>query len=130
MPKFSSKSKARLNQCDPRLIKLFERVVEVIDCTVLEGHRDEATQNEYFDSGRSKVEWPQSKHNKRPSLAADVVAYPIDWNDTKKHYYFAGIVMGMADNLGLKIRWGGDWDRDQDLNDQSFMDLVHFELIN
>jgi peptidoglycan L-alanyl-D-glutamate endopeptidase CwlK len=27
------------------------------------------------------------------------------------------------------IRWGGDWDGDQDFRDQTFDDLAHFELI-
>ncbi len=27
------------------------------------------------------------------------------------------------------IRYGGDWDRDFDITDNKFQDLVHFELI-
>ena len=36
-------------------------------------------------------------------------------------------MLGVAAAEGIKIRWGGDWDRDNDLADQSFNDLVHFE---
>jgi hypothetical protein len=35
-------------------------------------------------------------------------------------------------NIGLMqydIRWGGDWDRDNDFSDQKLNDLCHFELI-
>ena len=41
---------------------------------------------------------------------------------------FAGYVQGVAEQLGIKIRWGGDWDSDFDFKDQTFNDLVHFEL--
>jgi len=30
--------------------------------------------------------------------------------------------------MGLKIRWGGDWDMDTQTKDNKFDDLVHFEL--
>ncbi len=43
--------------------------------------------------------------------------------------YFAGLVRGIAVSWGVKIRWGGDWDMDGDLKDNSFDDLVHFEIV-
>jgi peptidoglycan L-alanyl-D-glutamate endopeptidase CwlK len=30
--------------------------------------------------------------------------------------------------MGIKIRWGGDWDSDGDINDNRFDDLVHVEI--
>ena len=63
------------------------------------------------------------------SEAVDIAPYPINWKDTEKFYYVAGIVMGVAGMLGIELRWGGDWDRDDDLHDQTFMDLGHFELV-
>ena len=36
--------------------------------------------------------------------------------------------MGVADMLGVSIRWGGDWDKDYDEKDERFRDLPHFEL--
>jgi len=30
--------------------------------------------------------------------------------------------------MGMKIRWGGDWDMDTQTKDNKFDDLVHFEL--
>lgn len=78
--------------------------------------------------GRSKTKWPDSKHNSNPSMGIDVAPYPIDWNDIKRFYHFGGFVQSRAESLGIKLRWGGDWDSDRDLNDQTFMDLVHFEL--
>jgi len=71
-----------------------------------------------YNSGRSKVKWPDGKHNRSPSMAVDAAPYPIDWQDRERFYYFAGYVMGVADMLhaeGLithRLRYGGDWDRD------------------
>jgi len=127
--KFSDISLERLNTAEPELVELFHHVLQVHDCSILEGFRDAKTQNEYFAEGKSKVQYPDSKHNTYPSRAVDVAPYPIDWADTKRFYYFAGIVKGVAAGLDLDIRYGGDWDSDNDLNDQTFQDLVHFELV-
>ncbi len=41
----------------------------------------------------------------------------------------AGHYEGVASVLGYTLRWGGDWDRDGDLLDQSFFDLPHLEIV-
>lgn len=128
MPKYSSRSKSRLATCDPKLQKLFNEVIKHWDCTILEGMRDEETQNEYFRTGRSKLKFPSSKHNSSPSRAVDAAPYPIDWQDIERFRAFGGFVLGVAAALGIKIRWGGDWDGDRSFKDQSFNDLPHFEL--
>ena len=129
MPKFSKKSNATLEGCHPDLQKLFQEVIKNFDCTILQGHRSKKLQDEYYRTGKSKVEYPNSKHNSLPSMAADVAPYPINWNDKERFYYFAGYVKGLADQMDIKIRWGGDWDGDTKVNDQTFMDLPHFELL-
>jgi peptidoglycan L-alanyl-D-glutamate endopeptidase CwlK len=128
MPRFGSSSKKNLSEAHPDLVRLFEEVIKHYDCSVIEGHRPQSEQDAAYHSGKSKVQWPNSKHNSTPSMALDVVPYPIDWNDTKRFYYFGGFVKGVAAKLGLDIRWGGDWDSDNDFKDQSFHDLPHFEL--
>ena len=76
------------------------------------------------------MDYPNGKHNRKPSAAIDVAPWPIpDWEDLKTFYFFSGVVKGIANCLEIKIRWGGDWDSDNDLNDQTFNDLVHFELV-
>jgi hypothetical protein len=129
MPSFSEKSKIKLQSCDKELQRLFNKVVECYDCTILDGYRGEERQNELFSQGRSKVKFPNSKHNKYPSKAIDVAPYPVDWNDLRRFYHFAGYVRGVAENLGIRIRWGGDWDGDFEIKDNNFNDLPHFELI-
>ena len=130
MPAFGKASQEKLATCDPRLQKVFNEVIKHFDCTVIEGHRGEAAQNKAFAEGESKLKYPQSKHNKTPSLAADVLPYPIDWNDTNRMRYFAGFVVGIAATMGIKIRWGGDWNQNTELKDNSFNDLPHFELVD
>lgn len=130
MPEFGNASKARLAQCHPDLQRLFNKVIEHKDCTVTEGHRGKDAQDEYFRTGKSKVQYPDSMHNKFPSLAADVVPYPIDWQDKGRFYMFVGYVRAIADSMGIQIRCGADWDGDMETKDQNFHDLPHFELVN
>ena len=112
MPYFGTKSLSRLNTCDERLIVLFKAVVKDFDCSVTEGYRNEETQNRYYDEGNSKVKYPLGKHNHQPSRAVDVYPYPIDVNDRDRFHFFAGYVRSVADQLGIKIRWGGNWRND------------------
>jgi len=134
MPNFGKTSKKRLNECHPLLKLLFINVVNNFDCSVLCGIRTKDEQNKMFKIGKSKLKWPYSKHNIDPdndeilSRAVDVVPYPVDWKDLERFYYFSGVVKGTANSLGIKIRWGGDWDGDNDLSDNKFNDLPHFEL--
>lgn len=143
MYSFGPRSKRNLEESHSDLQLVFNAVIKIIDCSVIEGHRPEAEQNKAFADGRSKVEWPGSKHNQSPSLAMDVAPYPIIWSGAGpvnnatalgRFYLLAGIVLGTAEQLWLdgdiahKVRWGGDWDMDGDILDQSFNDLVHFEL--
>lgn len=118
-----------LSEAHPDLQRLFHEVIKHYDCTVIEGHRGEEEQNKAYHAGHSKLKFPQSKHNKMPSLAVDVCPYPIDWKDYKRFYYFGGLVKGIASQMGIKIRWGGDWDGDNQFTDQRFHDLPHFELV-
>ena len=133
MPSYSARSRERLEMCHPDLQFLFNRVIECFDCSILAGHRGAAQQEMLFRTGKTKVRWPESKHNSEPSLAVDVAPYPVDWNlrdpqALKRWYYFGGLVMGLAQAFGIRLRWGGDWDRDSEFDDQTFNDLPHFEL--
>lgn len=131
MNKFSKKSKEKLDTCHPDLRRLFNEVIKHYDCTIICGHRGKEEQDEAVRSGHSKVSWPNSKHNQLLSLAADVVPYPLkSWNDREPFVHFAGFVQGLSVSMGIKIRWGGDFNMNNNLKDQSFHDLPHFELID
>ena len=128
---FGPTSKLRMEGCHPDIQKILNEAIQIIDFSVLEGHRDEKRQNRFFRSGASKLKWPHSKHNKLPSMAVDVAPYPIIWEGhvaRARFYYLQGIIKGIAETLEISIRFGGDWDGDGDITDQSFNDLPHFEL--
>lgn len=139
MPSFSEQSDARLSTCHAKLRDLFREVVKEFDCTVLEGKRSEAQQKQNVAKGVSKT--LASKHVYplgAPALAVDVAPYPLTWpkrnsanyvKEVAMFYAFGGYVMGVADRMGIKIRWGGDWDGDWVVLDQVFDDLPHFELV-
>ncbi len=133
MPKFNNRSKDRLSTCDKDLQRLFNEVVKKYDCSILEGHRSNERQEELYAKKKSKVKL--SKHNANPSLAVDVSPYPIpekwgkgNFKELAKFYHFVGYVKAIADQLGISIRFGADWDGDNNFRDQKFDDLVHFEL--
>ena len=128
MAKFGAASLMRLETCHPLIQLLFRQVVRDFDCTIIKGHRGKEEQNDAVRDGKSKLEWPNSKHNVQPSHAVDAGPWPLDWDDTYSFYLFAGWVLATARMLNIPIRWGGDWDSDLDIHDQNFNDLVHFEL--
>lgn len=143
MPTYSQSSKLNLDQCHLDLQRVFNKVIVTADCTIITGHRGRAEQERMVELGRSKVNYPDSKHNVSPSLAVDAAPYlpgiGIPWPQPgepdyvkrmMQFTYFAGYVLATAHDLGITLRWGGDWDRDHSLMDQSFDDLVHFELVN
>jgi len=111
---------------------LFREVVKTYDCSIREGHRGKELQNKYKKEGKSRLSWPNGLHNTIPSKAVHTVPYPFPgWEEKKlkSFYHFAGYVRRVAEEMGIKIRWGGNWDMDTDMNDQSFMDLIHFEVL-
>ena len=128
MPKFGKKSKERLNTCNERLQKVFNEVIKHVDCSVLEGHREKDRQNKLYEEGKTKVKYPNGGHNRQPSSAVDVTPYPVDWEDRERQTLFAGFVIGVASQMNINLRWGGDWDQDFQVVDNRFDDFPHFEL--
>lgn len=121
MPTFSEASSQKLRTCDPKLQLLFNKVILYRDCTILEGHRGEAKQNEYFKKGTSQLPWPKGNHNTLPSFAVDVAPYPLNWKDIERFRDFAHFVKGMAAAIGIEVINGGlDW--------ETFKDWPHWEL--
>ena len=128
MPHFGKKSKERLATCHEDLQKVFNEVIKVVDCSVLEGHRDERRQEQLFSEGKTKVHYPMGRHNSKPSRAVDVVPYPVDWKDRERFHLFSGFVLGVASGMGITLRWGGDWNMNFRVDDNKFDDFPHFEL--
>jgi len=128
MPYFGKTSKKRLSTCDSKLQKVFNEVIKHVDCSILEGHRDKDRQNKLYEEGKTKVKYPNGRHNRQPSSAVDVTPYPVDWKDRERQTLFAGFVIGVASQMNINLRWGGDWDQDFQVVDNRFDDFPHFEL--
>lgn len=134
MPSFGSASQAQLATLDPRLQQVLNEAIKHIDFSVVEGHRGQEAQDKAFNTGRSKLPWPQGNHNKDPSTAADCAPWPIDWSDKpdsiRRFCYLAGFIMMTGRQMGIPLRWGADWNKNDDLRDEgSFRDWPHFELV-
>ena len=120
MNKFSKGSEMKIGTLCQSLQKLVRIAIELIDFAVIDGHRDEKTQNRYFKNGISKLRYPSSKHNNNPSLAMDLFPEPYIWSNTEAFYRLASVVFGVAEYLDIEIVWGGHW--------ESLKDLPHFEI--
>ena len=140
--KFSSTSKERLETCDQSLQDVFNLAIKrsPIDFGVACGERTIEEQKELYRQGRTKsgnivtnVDGVKniSKHNHSPSQAVDIYAYfngKAQW-EVKHLCMIAGVVMSCADELGVSIRWGGNWNQNGEIiSDQNFQDLPHFEI--
>jgi len=137
------KSRDKLATCTDRLQMLFYTVDARYPCNISDGHRSPERQKELFLAGKSKVEF--SKHNYMPSRAVDAQPLPVNFGGPLintdgtlngenlsallRFYRFSGYVHGVADVLDVPLRSGDDWDGDQDIDDQTFNDLNHFEII-
>ena len=142
----------------PEMVQDCNDAIEVIDFTVIETIRDKRTQDRYFNSGASHVQWPNSKHNiyrGRPiaeamdlwpyikgigaisghpsQIKAIAINHNLNQDQVKAFVYkafarLAGAVQAVAYTNGHMLRWGGDWDNDGNMLDQNFHDLPHFEF--
>ena len=143
MPEYSRASSERLATCHTDLITIFTQVIYVRDCTIIEGHRSKARQNEMCRTGMSQIMWPDGKHNSIPSEAVDVMEYFPDrphlhWSDLDAIEDFSHFVLATAETLRAQgviahgLRWGADWDMDGVRGDkdpdESFFDGPHYEL--
>ena len=124
MPKFGKRSKERLEGVDHRIRMVLDEVVKYYDITVIEGLRSQERQDELVREGKSKTKF--GKHV--TGEAVDIAPYPIDWNSRDDFHMLGGFVLGVASQLGINIRWGGDWNMNFEVDDNKFDDFPHFEL--
>ena len=130
---FGEKSKRELATCCAEINVVANEAIKIFDFAVTEGRRSKAQQNRMYDIGKSHLRWPHSAHNVEVeddlSDAFDFVPHPVDWNDREQFTLYAGVFVGIAHAKGIRLLWGGDWDNDFDVKDNSFDDLVHLQVI-
>jgi peptidoglycan L-alanyl-D-glutamate endopeptidase CwlK len=119
-------SREKLATCHPNLIRLAIAVNNVYPIQCICGYRNDTDQEKAFKEGKSRLKPGESKHNKKPSLAADFVPDPdrnaktLDWNDQDEFEKMCLTFEQVADELDIKIRFGRDF---------SFKDYPHIELV-
>ena len=130
--KFSANSTQNYVHLTLKLQKIAKRVLNygIMDFAITDSYRSKARQDRAFKLKKSKVCWPMSKHNCLPSRAMDLVPFingRLSWN--KIHCsLLAGMVLATGREMGVVLRWGGNWDMDSEpVTDQDFQDLAHFE---
>ena len=126
MPKFSRASAQRLATCHKDLRAVCDHLIKTFDFSVTCGHRGKADQDAAYKAGNSKVRFPNSAHNKLPSMAVDIVPYPVDWNDIGRFKEMAAAFFAVANLLKERgeitheFEWGGNW--------RTLKDYPHFEV--
>lgn len=156
--KLGNKSKVQYDTLHPDLQLIVDATLElcVVDFSIHEGHRPVEKQFEYYKKGRTFIEgrwkltdpkkkitnidghYKKGKHNYLPSLAFDFTAYVPDkpeltWDSIHLTYIGASMIL-IAEflykdgEIEHKLRWGGNWDRDGDLADNTLYDRPHVEL--
>jgi peptidoglycan L-alanyl-D-glutamate endopeptidase CwlK len=136
MSHYGPASLEKLMTCHEELVSVCSLVIPVFDHAIICGRRGEMAQNEAFSIGMSNARWLESNHNSIPPALSEAVDI-APWHATKPHIrwdadlefaYLAGHMMQAAAALGVKLRCGGDWDKDHDLYDRNRpFDLGHFE---
>lgn len=128
---WSRTSARNLETCHSDIVRVLEAALPdaPYDFKVICGHRGKAAQDKAVSEKRSKTPWPRSKHNKFKSHAADIIPLPLNWDDHQMFVDLAQHVLAVAEEMGVAMRWGGDWDMDKDWRDERFFDGPHFELI-
>jgi len=131
MNRFGRNSRKQLSTSDGRLQEIAHEVLKIKDHAVIKGHRTEREQRSAYENGHSKLDWPNGKHNKLPSIAIDVQTSPVPDGEQElreEQLYLLGLYAGIGHMKGIPIRIGGDWDRDGEIADNSFDDFFHVEL--
>ena len=128
MTALNARSIANLKVVDTRLVAVVTRAAELstVPFAVTEGRRTLSRQKQLVAQGASKT--LRSRH--LTGHAVDVVAYVgtrISW-ELPFYFHIRDAMFQAAKELGVTLRWGGDWDGDGSSSDESFVDSPHFEL--
>lgn len=128
----------RLATCHPWLQDLVRRVNKIIPIFVVCGIRNEAEQTKAFNSKASRVQYPNSRHNRSLLLGRDDVSDAVDvapvvngkvnWDNTSQYFYMCGVIKGVAEMMSIEIRQGCDFNMNLLVTDDNFRDLPHLEL--
>lgn len=139
MYSFGARSRSKLVDVHHDMVRLACVVISrsKIDFGITCGGREIDEQALLFVQGKTRT--MKSKHLKvlrdelsgsMTSGAIDIVCYingKVTW-EKEPYIEVSKLFLEVSEELGIPIRWGGDWDRDGDMTDQKFNDYPHYEL--
>lgn len=119
--KHQKRTDDNLRGVHPDLVRVFKRASEIHpdpDPICTEGLRTVARQHELVKKGASQT--MRSRHITGHAIdIAFIIDGVVRW-DQPLYGKFSNAMKQAANELGLKIEWGGDW--------KSFVDSPHFQL--
>lgn len=139
--RYGLSSTNKLNTCHEILQIIANHALRYspVDIMIVSGYRSEDEQNTLYKEGKSKLRYPNSKHNTIDPITLKPCSQALDfapivrgaamWNDPYMFAVIFGHMNYAARTLNVKLRWGGDWDMDGTTTDQTFMDWGHVELV-
>lgn len=137
---FSQASLEKLKGVHPLLVAVVTEALKLspVDFRVIEGVRTPERQKALYAQGRTApgpiVTWTlQSNHfvNKKTGFghAVDLLPAPYDWKNKEDFKALAKAMLAASKKLGIPIRWGADWNRNDKPEEKGETDFPHFELI-
>lgn len=125
--KLSVASEQNLQGVHPDLVKVVRLAITRTkqDFKVIEGLRTHERQKQLLRQGATKT--LHSRH--LTGHAVDLVPLPLDWGNKQAFNQLAEVMLSCAKELGVAIRWGGDWNLNGRSDDERFYDGPHFELL-
>lgn len=140
--KFDATSAKRLAGAHPLLQQLMNAARDRISFFVADSQRGRAAQEDAFRRGATKAHFGQSAHNWAPAVAVDL--WPkasmtkADWQNRKPFLAVQDVIgwyvpgkpksRGLALEMKIPVRFGGDWNMNGILTDEKLSDLPHYEL--
>lgn len=114
----------KLRQGHPEISRLYRQIIAIFpDCHVSWCFRNEKDQNDLFASGKSKLAWPKSAHNKMVgeepcALAIDLFQLADGKASFPVAYYRS--IWDFLKRRGEAVIWGGNF--------PTFKDYDHFQI--
>jgi len=119
---------------NPNLIRVANRALEIssqkkkgcVDFSIphLGGRRSPLQQIELYEARVSRCDGVDKRSPHQDGMALDVVPWVnggVPWDDEFYFHRVAVCMLQAASELGVKLKWGGNW--------RSWTDLPHYEIL-
>jgi peptidoglycan L-alanyl-D-glutamate endopeptidase CwlK len=141
MPELEALSNERLKGVNPKLVDVVKQAATAspFPIRVTEGLRSAARQNQLYAQGRTKpgkiVTWTR---NSKHMMQSDGTGHAVDlaplidgaipWSDKTRFRLISDLMQAAAEDVGITVRWGADWNRNGVPWQRGEYDGPHFEI--